>query len=146
VTGSQYLETREIRVRSQSKSNTTASGLEASFVALADDGTLLCHAKEAGMAAVAHKRQNEEQQKRLLHGIEWKPQMSLLSVQQVAQQCAAEDYSDDESFASEYCVELEDAIRRSLEDNLAQLQASTTSETPAHLRHFVSWIERPLSK
>ncbi|KAF2868562.1 polyketide synthase PksD [Massariosphaeria phaeospora] len=145
ATGWQYPETRMIRVRSQSKLNQTMTGFESSFAALADDGTLLCHAKEAGMSAVAHKGQTEGDQKRLLHSIDWKPQLSLLSAQQLSEYCAADEYSDDETFASEFCVELEDTIRMSLENKLTQLQSlATAPETPAHLRHFVSWIQRQL--
>ncbi|KAH8722886.1 polyketide synthase PksD [Phaeosphaeriaceae sp. PMI808] len=144
ATGWQYPETRLIRVRSQSKFNTTATGYESSFSALADDGTLLCHAKEAGMSAVAHKSQIEGDQKRLLHSIDWKPQLSLLSPQQLSEYCAADGYSDDETFASEYCVELEGAIRISLEHKVAQLHSLVTPATPPHFRHYVSWIQRQL--
>ncbi|RYP08061.1 hypothetical protein DL765_008917 [Monosporascus sp. GIB2] len=130
----------------ESKLSTSSIGLECSFTALADDGSLLCHAKHLDMSAVANRESKGEAQKKLLHSIDWKPQLSLLTRDQLFDYCNVDKFAEDETAAADYCIRLEDALRTYLQHNLTQLQETVGSKTPAHLKHFVSWIERQLYK
>ncbi|KAH8200137.1 hypothetical protein TruAng_005708 [Truncatella angustata] len=146
ASGWQYPQTNSIRIQTKSKLNASSTGLDCSFTVLADDGSLLCHAKQFHMSSVADKSSSSEAQKTLLHGIDWKPQLSLLTADQLSDHCDANKFVEDETFASDYCVRLERALRTYLQRNLTQLQVLQGPETPAHLKHFVSWIERQLLK
>ncbi|KAF2463776.1 KR-domain-containing protein [Lindgomyces ingoldianus] len=97
-----------------------------------------------GMSAVANKASTGDGQKRLLHRIDWKPQLSLVTTHQLSDYCDVEKFTDDEAFAIDYCVRLEDTLRTRLERNLTQLQEAVGPKTPEHLRRFVSRIERQL--
>lgn len=146
ATGWQRPHTHSIRIQTRSRINTSSTGLECSFTVLSDDGTLLCHAKKVGMSAVANNVSTSDNQKQLVHSIDWKPQLSLLSPVQLHEFCDAESFTDDEAFAIDYCVRLEAALRTSLERQLSHLKEAAGPETPEHLRRFVSWAERQLCK
>ncbi|KAI1099763.1 polyketide synthase PksD [Jackrogersella minutella] len=146
ATGWQHPQTRSIRIQTRSKLNASSTGLKCYFTALADDGSLLCEAKQVEMSTVANKEPTGEGQKKLLHSVDWRPQLDLLTADQLSEYCDANNFPEDETAAAEYCVRLEDALRTHLERKRAQLQEVDASKTPAHLRHFVSWIERQLRK
>lgn len=143
ATGWQHPQTSGVQIMTQSKLNISSTRLNCSITALSDVGKLLCHAKYVGMSAVAGKASKVEGQKRLLHSIDWKPQLSLLTTQQLSRYCAVES-ADDEDWAIEYCISLEDTIRTRLARILPELQASVGPQTQDHLKRFVSWVERQL--
>ena len=143
ATGWQHPQTSKVRIMAQSKLNISSTGLNCSITAVSDAGSLLCHAKHVGMSAVASRTSTGDFQKRLTHSIDWKPQLSLLTTQQLSEYCALES-KDDETWAIEYCISLEDAIRAGLERTLPDLQKSLEPQTPEHLKRFVTWVERQL--
>jgi NADPH:quinone reductase-like Zn-dependent oxidoreductase/malonyl CoA-acyl carrier protein transacylase/SAM-dependent methyltransferase len=144
ATGWQHPQTDAVQIMTRAKLNIQSTGLNCSMMAFSEAGKLLCHAKHLGMSAVAGKASTDNSQKRLLHSIDWRPQLSLLTKQQLSEHCKL-DSKDDETLAIEYCVSLGDAIRAQLERILPQLQDSVESRTtPDHLKRFVTWIERQL--
>ncbi|CAN9081152.1 unnamed protein product [Alternaria alternata] len=143
ATGWQHPQTDSIRIMTQAKPNIQMTGLNCSMMAFSEPGQLLCDAKHLGMSAVAGKASADDNQKRLVHSIDWRPQLSLLTKQQLSEHCRS-DNKDDEISEIEYCVSLEDAIRARLQRVLPQLQGSVEPGTPAHLKRFVMWVERQL--
>ena len=119
------------------------TGLNCSMMAFSEPGQLLCDAKHLGMSAVAGKASADGDQKRLVHSIDWKPLLSLLTEQQLSEHCRSNN-KDDETSEIEYCISLEDAIRARLQRILPQLQGLVEPGTPTHLKRFVMWIERQL--
>ena len=144
--GWQYPQTHSIRIQTQSRLNTSSTALNCSFTVLADDESLLCHAKHISMSIIAHKTSTDDGQKQLLHSIKWKPQLSLLNAQQLSDYCDADQFVDDETFAIDYYIRLEDILRSCLERKWTQLREAVTPETPPHLRNYLSWIEMQLCK
>ncbi|KAF1852053.1 polyketide synthase PksD [Cucurbitaria berberidis CBS 394.84] len=144
ATGWQHPQTGSVRIKTQSRLNISSTGIDCSITALADDGSLLCHAKHVGMSAVANKVSMGDDPKRLLHSIDWKPQLSLLTTQQLSDYCGVSKFTEDETWAIDYCISLDDALRARLERDLTQLQDAIRPETPEHLKRFVAWIERQL--
>ncbi|CAN9080485.1 unnamed protein product [Alternaria alternata] len=143
ATGWQHPETNSIRIMTQAQPNIQMTGLNCSMMAFSEPGQLLCNAKHLGMSAVAGKTSADDGQKRLVHSIDWKPQLSLLTKQQLVEHCKS-DNKDDETSEIEYCISLEDAIRARLQRILPQLQGLVEPGTPTHLKRFVMWVERQL--
>ena len=84
-----------------SRSNHVAANGERGHVyALADDGTVLCAMEQAVTATVSERIQ--EKNKRLLHSIEWKPQLSLVSPDQLARLFAADTSNDESAMVTSY--------------------------------------------
>ncbi|CAN9271626.1 unnamed protein product [Alternaria alternata] len=143
ATGWQQPQTDSIRIMTQAKPNIQMTGLNCSMMAFSEAGQLLCDAKHLGMSAVAGKTSADDSQKRLVHSIDWKPQLSLLTKQQLSEHCKS-DNKDDEISEIEYCTSLEDAIRAQLQRILPQLRDLVEPGTPTHLKRFVMWVERQL--
>lgn len=146
ATGWQRPQTGSIRIRTQSTLNISSTAVLSSFTVLADDSSTLCHAKHVEMTAVANKEPVSTDQKKLLHSVDWKPHLSLLSKAELSELCDAENFSDDETAASEFNSRLENALRAYLRRNLTRLQEIVGPQTQPHIKHFVSWIERQLYK
>ncbi|KAI0415149.1 polyketide synthase PksD [Xylaria grammica] len=146
ATGWQHPQTESIRIRTQSRLNESSTAVVSSFTVLADDSSTLCHAKHVEMAAVASKESESEDQKKLLHSVDWKPHLSLLSKPRLSELCNVNNFSDDETAASEYNIRLENALHAHLQRNLVHFQEIVNPQTQPHLEHFVSWIERQLIK
>ncbi|PVI00072.1 polyketide synthase PksD [Periconia macrospinosa] len=147
ATGWQHPDTSSVRMKTQSKLNTSLTGINCSVTILNDDGSLLCHARHVGMSAVANKTAtDDDQQKRLLHSYDWQPQLSLLSKRQLSEYCKVDDFYDDENFAIDYCVRLETALRTRLGRILPDLKGALGPDTPEYFRRYVTWIERQLNQ
>ncbi|XXG98864.1 hypothetical protein Hte_005194 [Hypoxylon texense] len=146
ATGWQYPQTCSIRIQTWSKLNTSLTGIKCSFTTFADDGSLLCQAKHVGMSAVSHNESTGEG-RALLHSIDWKPQLSLLTADQLSDYCKSDEFLEDETAAVDYCVRLENALHAYLERKLSRLQQTINEfQTPTHIKQFVSWIDRQLEK
>lgn len=145
ATGWQYPQTRSIRIQTRSKLNISSTGIKCSFTTFADDGSLLCQAKHVGMSAVSHNESTGEG-RALLHSIDWKPQLSLLTADQLSEFCKSDEFLEDETAAVDYCVRLENALHAYLERQLSRLQQTNEFQTPTHIKQFVSWIDRQLEK
>ncbi|KAJ5093639.1 polyketide synthase [Penicillium angulare] len=67
--------------RNSSNLNASRGNSEGSAYAVDENGQILCHIKSASLATVT---KNVEEQKKLIHRIEWKPQLSMLEPKQWA--------------------------------------------------------------
>ncbi|KAI0540917.1 polyketide synthase PksD [Xylaria digitata] len=144
--GWQHPQTRSIRIRTRSGLNTSSTAVASSFTVLADDSSTLCHAKHVEMTAVANKERENENHNKLLHSVDWRPHLSLLSKAQLSALCDADNFPDDETAASEYNTRLDNALRAYLHRNLTRFQEMVGPQTQPHIKHFISWIERQMLK
>lgn len=146
ASGWQYPHTNQIRMLTTSKFKATVKGLDCSFTALADDGSPLCHVKRLEMLPIVGPETRSDSSRKLFHSIDWKPDLSLLSPDQLRQHCAIDDDFRDESSAVEYCTQLEWALRTVLAHNAHSLVPEEWSKAPPHMEKYVSWIKRQVHK
>ncbi|KAJ5671786.1 Acyl transferase/acyl hydrolase/lysophospholipase [Penicillium longicatenatum] len=110
------------------------TGERGSLYAFADDGSILCRIEQAIMATVS--KEEEEKNKKLLYGIEWKPQLSLVSPGQLS--CLfPQRFSEEAGFVANYtkmcsvldlvCVRTVTSINRAM--------------IPESLRRHFEWLE-----
>ncbi|OQE34925.1 hypothetical protein PENCOP_c015G04031 [Penicillium coprophilum] len=113
----------------------TADGEQGSIYALATNGTTLCRIQQANMAAVS--KSSEETDRRLLHSIEWKPQLSLLDSKQLSHLYPADTETDETAMLDNYrklCSLLNTVAAQTVRDlNRAQV--------PENLRRHIEWLE-----
>ncbi|KAI0165413.1 polyketide synthase PksD [Hypoxylon sp. FL1284] len=146
TSGWQYPRTHHIRMLTTSKFKETSRGLDCSFTALADDDTPLCHVKHLEMLPIVGLETRIESTRELFHSIDWKPDLSLLSPEQLRQHCAIAGDLQDESSAVDYCTRLERALRTVLAHNIHSLVSEERSNAPPHMEKYVSWIKRQVDK
>ncbi|PKY00277.1 polyketide synthase [Aspergillus campestris IBT 28561] len=117
-----------------SSEQNAANGETGHVYALADDGTVLCAMEQAVTATISESIQ--EKSKKLLHSIEWKPQLSLLSPDQLAQLFSADTGKDESemvtSFTKIYSTLDLVAVR--------VLKSLDRTVVPESLRRHVEWL------
>ncbi|PLN82692.1 polyketide synthase [Aspergillus taichungensis] len=111
-----------------------ANGERGHVYALADDGTVLCAMEQAVTATVSESIQEKNQ--KLLHSIEWKPQLSLLSPDQLAQLFAADIGKDESAMVTSYS-KLHSTLDLVAARVLKSLDHTAVTES---LRRHVEWL------
>ncbi|RYP47319.1 hypothetical protein DL768_006621 [Monosporascus sp. mg162] len=142
--GWQYPQTSSVRwVATSVLSNAPGASCceEGSVYALADDGTVLCTIGKVVTAATS--KDTKDKEKKLLHSIEWKPQLSLLEPRQLKEVCQAATFTRDETTIltnhSKMCSTLDTVCIRTLK------QIDHT-KIPEALHRHVAWMEHHVSK
>ncbi|KAI1452810.1 polyketide synthase PksD [Annulohypoxylon moriforme] len=146
ASGWQYPHTRQIRMLTTSRFKSTVKGLDCSFTALADDGAPLCHVKRLEMLPIMGEDTRSDSSRKLFHSIDWKPDLSLLSADQLRQYCRVDDDLQDEGDAVDYCTQLEMTLRRVLARTVHDMAPGEWSGAPPHMEKYVSWMKRQVHK
>ncbi|XP_044723776.1 KR domain-containing protein [Hirsutella rhossiliensis] len=145
--GWQYPETSHIRTMTKSRLKSNSSGIDSSFIVVADSGSPLCHMEHLDMLPVQGRPETAVSGgRRLLHGIDWKPHLSLLSRDQLQEHCDVDALPDDETAAANYCIRLKKALIAVVQHEMTKLQETDWTRAPSHMRKFVSWMERELER
>lgn len=127
----------------------TGKGERGSVSALADDGSVLCSIKEAATTPVStsHGHGENKNSKKLLHSVEWKPQLSLLSSSELAQACQAESFTKDEdplvAALTKLRLALDLVVARTLPHFNTEAQLSAM---PENFRRHITWMQRHVSR
>lgn len=111
-------------------------GEQGSVFALGDDGKVLCVIQKAVTATISVE--TKKQEKKLLYNIEWKPQISMLNPQQLADMCDADVFSRDQTAVVQKFTE----IYRILELVVARvLKGVDPAKVPRVLVRHVEWMQ-----
>lgn len=115
-------------------------GEQGKLHALSDDGKVLCTIQKAVTAAVTTGAQEKET--KLLYGVEWKPQLSLLEPKQLSAACRADSYTRDETVVlanhAKMCSALDLAAARTL-------KVVDHAKVPEGLVKHVEWMQHHVS-
>lgn len=115
-------------------------GEQGKLHALSDNGKVLCTIQKAVTAAVTTGAQ--EKATKLLYGVEWKPQLSLLEPKQLSAACRADSYTRDETVVlanhAKMCSALDLAAARTL-------KGVDHSKVPEGLIKHVEWMQHHVS-
>jgi NADPH:quinone reductase-like Zn-dependent oxidoreductase/NAD(P)-dependent dehydrogenase (short-subunit alcohol dehydrogenase family)/SAM-dependent methyltransferase len=120
---------------------------EGAIYAFTDDGSVLCSMGKLIMAAVSSSstESDETRAKRLLHSIEWKPQLGLLDPEQLAQACDANTFVDkDEKTLLEHYNKLRFAMNEAIAQALQGFSGSdgrAPLQVPQSMKRHVEWMK-----
>lgn len=116
------------------------NGEKGSIHAIAEDGTVLCRIQQAIMATVS--KETDEKDRKLLHSIEWKPQLSLLDPGQLSRLYTADIKADEPAMVINYqklCSILNAVAVHTLRD-------LDRSHVPGNLRRHLEWLNFHVQK
>ncbi|KAI6268439.1 Type I Iterative PKS [Pyricularia oryzae] len=112
--------------------------------AISDDGTILCSMENMVMAAVSSGSRSHDANRKLLHRVDWRPQMSMLSAEQLANECEANTFPDKDE---ETLVVQFDKLRLVMTEAIAmsvhELDSGNVSVPESMQRHLV-WMRQHL--
>nr|ALQ32756.1 putative polyketide synthase [Fusarium aywerte] len=134
-------QTNSVKWMAESTLTVHGHGEQGRVIAMSENGDILCSIDQAVTSAVS--REEVKTEKNLLYSIDWKPQLSLLSSNQLARLCDDNSIPKDESAIlanhSKMCHTLELVAARVLKD-------IDRSKVPTDLQRHVEWMEHHVSK
>lgn len=145
ATGWQYPDTRLIRALGRSQIRPNGLGIECTINLLSDNQLPLCHIEAIMLPVMDHKPGDDgPASKRLLHHVDWKPSLSLLSVDQLRKYCDAGPTTTDESSAAHFTQNLEDTLKAFMRQNLGQLLPDNLAKAAPHIKGYVTFMKTQL--
>ncbi|TLD24099.1 hypothetical protein PspLS_06954 [Pyricularia sp. CBS 133598] len=120
------------------------SRVKGTIRAISDDGTILCSMENMVMAAVSSGSQSHDAKRKLLHRIDWKPQMSLLSAEQLAIECEADTFpdKDEETLVGQF-DKLRLVMTEAIATSVRELDSSNQRIPESMQRHMI-WMRQHL--
>ncbi|KAI1108641.1 hypothetical protein F5Y14DRAFT_435490 [Nemania sp. NC0429] len=141
ASGWQASHTSSIRYMTVAVNEAGREAKEGRIYALADDNSVLCKMGRLVTAQVSKEDDANQAQKKLLYGVEWQPQLSLLDAEQLRRTSGDDTFSKDETWVAACHEKLNFALNTSLCRTLKQLTADDRLRIPAPLARHLSWME-----
>ncbi|KAI1081559.1 hypothetical protein F5B20DRAFT_588591 [Whalleya microplaca] len=117
-------------------------GVTTVIQALGDNQTPLCVVGGLVSFPVASNESMNPTRLKLLYGVDWKPQLSLMSPQQLHEWCEADNIPEDETNMVEYYPTLEACLSILISRVLSKLNEDDLKQTPEFLLKLVDWMRR----
>ncbi|KAH9905928.1 hypothetical protein F4778DRAFT_779319 [Xylariomycetidae sp. FL2044] len=114
---------------------------EAKIHGLADDGRPLISIKSLMLSRVSNNAAEQQDDKKLLYGLEWKPQLSQLDPVQLRQVCGLSPRAMDMAETEEYRLRMNIVLDRILRDTLNQMIERDLALVPDKLKKHLSWMQ-----
>lgn len=146
ATGWQHPQTHLIRALGKSQIRPNGLGIECTIDLLSDDQVPLCHIDAIMLPVMDQKASDGSPDRRLLRRIDWKPTLSMLSIDQLRQYCETGYSTLDESSVVKSAHKLEYYMESVLRKKLGQLLRSDWRQTARHMESYVSLIRTQLGE
>lgn len=117
----------------------------------ADDMTPLCVIGKLAMTSVSDSLNDSRgdvaaSRTKLLHGVRWKPQLSLLSQQQLHQMCKADTITKDETHIKKFRSVLDTTLNDVLFNVMSRLSVKDLQQVPGFLAPYITWMEHKVQQ
>ncbi|GAW24702.1 hypothetical protein ANO14919_142930 [Xylariales sp. No.14919] len=141
ASGWQASHTSSVRYMTMSSGNASQQAKSGAIYALADDDTILCRIQRLVTAQVSKEDRSDQARKKLLYGLEWQPQLSLLDPEQLRRACGDDTFSKDERDIAAWHDKLTFVLNASLCKTLKDLTANDRRRIPVSLTRHINWME-----
>ncbi|KAI0112236.1 polyketide synthase PksD [Nemania sp. FL0031] len=143
ATGWQYPHTRQLEVLTTSKLRQLGTGIECSIDVLSDHRLPLCRVDKLYMRPIMSTESNHERSSKLLHRLDWKPDLSLLSPDQLQLMCGI-NRPVSKSSPGGYLCDLEKVLRSIFRYQLSPILETDWEKAPPHMKWYVSFLQSHL--
>lgn len=117
------------------------AGEQGSVSALADDNTVLARIGRLKTAAVSKDEDAQAGKKKLLYGLDWRPQLSLLSPAQVSGACEADKFPRDEAVMRDEHQRRTAVLNIVAVRHVKNMPEEQRVNLNSTLRHHLDWLE-----
>ncbi|XXH03794.1 hypothetical protein Hte_010200 [Hypoxylon texense] len=132
-----------LHVLTRGREKAGAQGLQGTIQVVADDDCPLFTINKIDMAAIAGGVSANVAEERLLYNIEWKPQLSMVSPEQLGILLGSQNPpSTDEEALGTFRCKLNPVLRCILRKTYRELSWRNMDRVPKHLRKYVEWMEQ----
>jgi len=138
--------TERVDVLTEAKLKTAGAGLDCEVAVLSETGVLLCHIKRLEMLPIMGREAGvDDGVRKMMHHIDWKPQVSLRTLQESRTlDGAATITAEDEDAVANDRTLLEETLRSVAQHNIDGLRYTEWERMPAHMKRYISWTDRRL--
>ncbi|PHH78275.1 hypothetical protein CDD80_7148 [Ophiocordyceps camponoti-rufipedis] len=137
--------TSDIRCTKRARDRPRGIFSEQSIYAVSETGSVLCDIETLETMQQA-ATDNVDTNSRLLHSIQWKPQLSLLDSIELQRLCEESSRPSDESALKDKNRQLDHVLRRVLSSTLKQLSDLDRSRVTGHLGRYLAWMEHHVDR
>ncbi|KAI0967184.1 hypothetical protein F4678DRAFT_254795 [Xylaria arbuscula] len=141
ASGWQASHTSSLRYMTIASGEAGREAREGTIYALADDNSTLCKIQRVVIAQVSKEDETHHPIKKLLYGVEWQPQLSLLDPDQLSRICNDDTFSKDEKDRPVWHEKLTFVLNTSLYKTLNQLTENDRLKIPNCFARHVKWME-----
>ncbi|KAH9904190.1 hypothetical protein F4778DRAFT_734349 [Xylariomycetidae sp. FL2044] len=138
--------TSTVRCMTELRDKCGTNRLEVTVKALTDDGSPLCVFERLVTTALRTDDAGDTPGKKLLYGVEWRPQLSLLDRDQLHTVCDSGPIDGDETLKIQRRRKLDATLRHVLQKTWRGISEDGLEIVPGHLRKYVSWMEYHLNQ
>ncbi|KAI8626581.1 hypothetical protein F5Y19DRAFT_446210 [Xylariaceae sp. FL1651] len=146
ASGWQVSHTSSIRYVTIASSEVGRQGKEGTIYALADDDSVLCKMRRLVTAPVSKENISEQVAKKLLYGVDWQPQLSLLNPEQLRRACGDDTFSKNEVSIAAWHHKLSFVLNTVVCRTLQRLTEADRQLIPGSLARHVIWMEHHIKQ
>ncbi|KAI0442917.1 hypothetical protein F4803DRAFT_550635 [Xylaria telfairii] len=133
--------TSSIRYMTIASDRTGRETKEGTIYAFADDNSILCRMQRLVTAQISKEDKYIQAHKKLLYGVDWQPQLSLLDTEQLRRICGDHTFQKDEGVIASWHEKLTFVLNTSLCRTLKLLAANHHLQIPISLTRHLSWMQ-----
>lgn len=152
ATGWQDASENRLKVFTEAKLKKFGAGIDSEVAVLSETGVLLSHIEQLEFLPImARKVDTDNSGRKLLHHIDWQPYVSLRTLRRpdtFDMLCIPnlKHSPEEEDAIAHDRVELEETLKAVARQNIHSLRGIDREKMPAHMKKYVSWIERQIQK
>ena len=128
-------ETSHIRIVLTAEFISTSKKIKGSIILLADNGSLLARVRRLELCPIAEEEMHEGSGRKLLHSVQWRPSLLILSSIQLKSVCKAYNIPKSEDKIINYYQKLTKAILWTIEITVAQLSEKDRDSLSPHIQN-----------
>ncbi|CAJ2504945.1 Uu.00g123390.m01.CDS01 [Anthostomella pinea] len=147
VSAEAWTSTSAVRITTTANAASAGSGTTITTCLLPDDrSTPLCVIGSVYLVPVAQLASSKHNRTRLLYGIDWRPQLSLLDSKQLSQLCDADNIPADSTGMAQFYSRLEETLDILVRGTLQQISQTHLQRAPEHMSQLIAWMERHIAQ
>lgn len=136
----------DIQILADSRLEDLEAGVRGSLIVLSDNGSPLCRIDSFELLPVMQNDPKDQADIKKIYEIEWQPQLSLLSSDQLRNWCGVDEDAAQENKPVGFSMRLERVLQSVLHANAERLQQASSSTTPPYLASYVASMQRHLQE
>lgn len=142
ASGWQSPQASTLQVFTKCSSGANVQGLEATVNIMSDKSTSLCGIERIVMAPISGKQIHNANETMMLHSVNWRPQISLMSSHELHLACRADLYAKDETAMVNFRSILESTLAQVTHKVVRELSRAELKRVPVYLKKHFEWMER----
>ncbi|KAH6615157.1 KR domain-containing protein [Boeremia exigua] len=132
--------TSNVRICSRANFKEAGRGIEGSITLLGDDGSLLCRIGRLELSPIADNALPDGRDRKMLHGIQREPCLSLLTPAQVTEIVNTHEKITPVEPKKTDSQRFSEVLQLVIGETLSQLKSSDIDNAQPHLQRYVEWL------